>query len=194
MLGASAATGDIILVEMRRYYITDRKGAGGLRELLAVIGDQVEDGVEMIQIREKDLAARQLFEFTLAVLEVRGKRSTRILVNTRADVALAAGADGVHLPAAAPRQVPEGLLVGRSCHTLEEVRQSGADFVTFGPVFESPGKGRPTGLDGLAAACQLGVPVYALGGVDWENAGACIAAGAFGIAGIRLFQDPDAEK
>ena len=178
---------------MKRYYVTDRKAAGGFRELLEIIADQVADGVDMIQIREKDLAVRQLFEFTLAVLEVRAKRRTKILVNTRADVALAAGADGVHLPAAAPREAPKGLLVGRSCHTLDEIRAANADFVTFGPVFHSPGKGAPVGLEALAEACQVHIPVYALGGVNWENADSCIAAGATGIAGIRLFQEPDAE-
>jgi len=178
---------------VKRYYITDRKMAGGFRELLEIIADQVADGVDMIQIREKDLTARQLFEFTLAVLEVRAKRPAKILINTRADVALAAGADGVHLPAAAPRETPPGLLVGRSCHTLAEVRAAAADFVTFGPVFASPAKGQPVGLDALAEACRTGVPVYALGGVSWDNAAACVKAGAAGIAGIRLFQAPDAE-
>jgi thiamine-phosphate pyrophosphorylase len=179
---------------VKRYYVTDRKMAGGFRELLEIIADQVADGVDMIQIREKDLTARQLFEFTLAVLEVRGKRATKILINTRADVALAAGADGVHLPAAAPRETPPGLLVGRSCHTVEEIREAGADFVTFGPVFASPGKGEPVGLEALAQACHSGVPVYALGGVNWDNAEACLRAGAVGIAGIRLFQAPDADE
>ena len=178
---------------MKRYYVTDRKMAGGFQKLLEIIADQVADGVDMIQIREKDLTARQLFEFTLAVLEVRAKRAAKILINTRADVALAAGADGVHLPAAAPRETPPGLLVARSCHSVEEVRAAGADFVTFGPVFESPGKGKPVGLEALAEACRAGVPVYALGGVNWDNAEACVKAGAAGIAGIRLFQAPDAE-
>lgn len=180
---------------MKRYYITDRKSLGGFRPLLEVIRDQMHLGVDYIQIREKDVPARQLFEFTLAVLEVRGaeipnRNAAKILVNTRADVARAVGADGVHLPAAAPCQTLTGLLVARSCHTLEEVRSAKADLVTFGPVFESPGKGAPVGLDALREACKANVPVFALGGVDWENAAECMAAGAAGIAGIRLFQDP----
>jgi thiamine-phosphate pyrophosphorylase len=142
-----------------------------------------------VQIREKDLSARQLFELTQKVLVIRGTRSTKILVNSRADVALAAGADGVHLPAAAPQQTLPGLLVGRSCHTVEEVLSSRADLVTFGPTFDSPGKGYPTGLDALREACQSRIPVYALGGITWNNAGRCIEAGAAGIAGIRLFQE-----
>jgi len=175
---------------MKKYYITDRKSAGGFRALLEIIRDQFSLGVDMVQIREKDLPVRELFEFTLAVLETRGVIPTKILVNARADVALAAGADGVHLPARAPREAPQGLLVGRSCHTLEEVRTAQADFVTFSPVFDSPGKGASIGLDALRAACKVGPPVYALGGVTWENAESCVQAGAVGISGIRLFQDP----
>jgi thiamine-phosphate pyrophosphorylase len=178
---------------VKRYYVTERKMAGGFQKLLEIIADQLADGVDMIQVREKDLTARQLFEFTLAVLEVRANRAAKIFVNTRADVALAAGADGVHLPAAAPRETPPGLLMARSCHTLDEVRLAGADFVTFGPVFATPGKGGPVGLEALAEACRCGVPVYALGGVNWDNAEACVKAGAAGIAGIRLFQAPDAD-
>ncbi len=180
---------------MKHYYITDRKSAGGFRPLLEIIRDQMQFGVEYIQIREKDLPARQLFEFTLAVLEarqtVRGALSTKILINTRADVALAAGADGVHLPASAPQQVLQDLLVGRSCHTIAEIKRANADFVTFGPVFASPGKGAPLGLGALREACQFGVPVLALGGVDWDNEDACIKAGAAGVAGIRMFQNPE---
>ncbi|MBV9301123.1 MAG: thiamine phosphate synthase [Acidobacteriaceae bacterium] len=180
---------------MKRYYITDRKAVGGFRPLLEIIRDQMHLGVDFIQIREKDITARELFEFTLAVLEVRDNElrkrlPIKILVNSRADVALATGADGVHLPANAPGQTLPGLVVFRSCHTLEEVKRSKADFITFGPVFETPGKGDAVGLEGLRAACRLGKPVYALGGVNWDNAAECLHAGAEGIAGIRLFQDP----
>ncbi len=174
---------------MKRYYITDRHAAGGFQQLFEIIRDQISDGVDMIQIREKDLSIRELFEFTLAVLEARGSKPTKVLVNTRADVALAVKADGVHLPADAPREVPAGLLVGRSCHTIEEVRTCGADFAVFGPVFETPGKGQPVGLDALRDAAGTGVPLYALGGVTWENAAACLKAGAVGVAGIRMFQE-----
>jgi len=180
---------------MKRYYITDRKSVGGFRPLLEVIRDQMHFGVDFIQIREKDLTARELFEFTLAVIEVRDNEMrkrlpVKIFVNSRADLALATSADGVHLPSDAPQQTLPGLLVFRSCHTLDEVRSSKADFVTFGPVFVTGGKSAPVGLDTLKAACQLGKPVYALGGVNWENAADCMSAGAEGIAGIRLFQDP----
>jgi thiamine-phosphate pyrophosphorylase len=182
---------------VKRYYITDRKAVGGFRPLLDVIRDQMQLGVDFIQIREKDLAARELFNFTLAVLEARAQEVNihahpKIFINTRADVAKAAGADGVHLPAAAPTQTLPGLLIGRSCHTIEEVQSTQADLVTFGPVFPSPGKGPATGLDLLSAACRAAnKSVFALGGITWENAAACMQAGATGIAGIRLFQQPD---
>lgn len=178
---------------MNRYYITDRKAAGGTEKLLRIIDRQFESGIEFLQIREKDLSGRELFELTRAIVALRGTRSTKILVNTRADVALAAAADGVHLPAAAPGETLPGLLVGRSCHTVQEVLSSRADLVTFGPVFESPGKGSPTGLDALRHACRSHVAVYALGGITWKNAPECIEAGAAGIAGIRLFQQMDSD-
>jgi thiamine-phosphate pyrophosphorylase len=181
---------------MKRYYITDRKALGGFRPLLDVIRDQMHLGVDLIQIREKDLSARELFEFTLAVLEVRANQAAAharpmILVNTRADVARVTGADGVHLPASAPRETLPGLFVARSCHTLEEVKTSNSDLVTFGPIFDSPGKGPAVGLTALADACRLRSGVYALGGVNWENAADCMHAGVEGIAGIRLFQAPE---
>ena len=180
---------------MKRYYITDRKTAGGFRPLLEVIRDQMHLGVEYIQIRERDVPARELFEFTLTVLELRNEMrkhaTTKILVNSRADVALATGADGVHLPANSPLPTLPGLIVARSCHTLEEVKAAHVDLIAFGPVFDTPGKGPPLGLEQLRKACKLGKPVYALGGVNWENAAACLEAGAEGIAGIRLFQDPE---
>lgn len=180
---------------MKRYYITDRKSVGGFRALLEVIRDQMHLGVEYIQIREKDISGRELFEFTLAVLESRAGDKhpvpTKILINSRADIALATGADGVHLPANAPMQILPGLIVARSCHTLQEVSDAKADFITFGPVFDSPAKGTPTGLALLRQACTSGRKVYALGGVNWENAADCLKVGAEGIAGIRLFQDPE---
>ena len=181
---------------MKRYYITDRKAAGGFRPLLEIIRDQMHLGVDFVQIREKDISARELFEFTLAVLEVREAETrkplpTKILLNARSDVAQVTGADGVHLPANAPEERLPGLLVARSCHTVEEVRRASADFVTFGPVFETPGKGAAKGTKALREACQLGVPVFALGGVNWDNAAECLEAGATGVAGIRLFQDPE---
>jgi thiamine-phosphate pyrophosphorylase len=119
-----------------------------------------------------------------------------VVVNDRADVALAAGAHGVHLrsrpirPREWRRILPAGFLIGVSCHTIDDIRKAdGADYVYFSPIFESPGHGAPAGLEALRDAVRsAGVPVIALGGITWQTAGLCIEAGAAGIAGIRLFR------
>ena len=171
---------------MKRYCITDS---------LEVARCASEKGASMIQIRAKDLPARALAELVRAVRTV---AACPILVNTRTDVALACGAQGVHLPAdsVAPgtirRITPSGFLIGVSCHTIAELHaaeKEGADFAVFGPIFLSPTKSvSPLGLDALRhAASAVRLPVYALGGITRENEAACIAAGAAGIAGISFF-------
>jgi thiamine-phosphate pyrophosphorylase len=186
---------------MLRYYITDRHSAGGIGPLLGYIERAIADGVDQIQIREKDLAARELLLLTRRVVELGAGQPTRILVNSRADIALAAGAHGVHLSAdsISPRCLrsiaPPGFLVGISTHERWEIlaaQEGGADFAVFGPVF-SPGSKisylPKTGPEGLRAAVQgLTIPVFALGGITPENADLCIQAGAVGVAGISLFQ------
>ena len=127
-----------------------------------------------------------------------------MIVNGRADIALAAGAVGVHLPsngvspAALRHRFGEGLLIGCSTHSLEEAQCAqarGADYVTFGPVFATPSKaayGPPPGLEGLRQACQIGIPVIALGGIGAKDVAAIAAVGAYGVAGIRAFHDAGA--
>jgi thiamine-phosphate pyrophosphorylase len=180
---------------LRRYYITDRK-SGGER-----IAENLAGGVDMIQIREKDLPARELAALVRRVLSLPNPKHTRILVNERTDIALATGAHGVHLPsdAISPRRlravVPPGFLIGVSTHTLEEVieaERSGASFAVFGPVFTPISKMShlpPRGIDELARVCaRVRIPVFALGGITVENAPLCESAGAAGVAGITLFQ------
>jgi len=172
---------------VNRYCITDS---------LEVAERAARDAVEMIQIRAKQLSARDLSGLVEAVLRV--AQSSRILVNTRTDVALACGAHGVHLPAGSMaastirRIAPTGFLIGVSCHTIEELRASereGADFAVYGPVFPSSTKSlAPIGIQAFQeAAASVRLPVYALGGVTAENAPRCIQAGAAGVAGISLF-------
>lgn len=185
---------------MIRCYVTDRHTLRG-ETLLEAIARNLRAGPDWIQIREKDLPARALFGVVEAALALSNPRGARILVSTRADVALAAGAHGLHLPAGAPAPrrfrslVPAGFLIGVSCHTLEELlaaESEGADYALFGPVFRPLSKESPLapcGLDGLRRAARaVRIPVLALGGVTGANAAACIQAGAAGVAGISMFQ------
>jgi thiamine-phosphate pyrophosphorylase len=200
-------------------YVTDRLSLdvapGERREsaLLQRIENAAGAGVDWIQIREKDLPARELLDLTRTAIRVCGNlsanRAGRILVNDRADVAWAAGAAGVHLgerslPISALVNVRSGpartdFLVGASCHSLGAALRAageGADYLFFGPIFATPSKagfGPPQGLAKLAEICRaVSIPVIAIGGITLENAAACAAAGAAGIAAIRLFQGKSA--
>ncbi|MGH9476233.1 MAG: thiamine phosphate synthase [Terriglobales bacterium] len=184
------------LAPPRLYCISDGSGWHGFERLLAA----AQAGAEAIQIREKQMTAAALLVFCSKLRAALPE--TKLLVNGRLDVALAAGLDGLHcpangLPARRLRAVtPPGFLIATSCHTVEEVASAEeADFCTFGPVFTTPSKatwGPPLGLEALRAAAAVGRPVLALGGITVENASACIAHGAYGIAAIRLFSDPAA--
>jgi thiamine-phosphate pyrophosphorylase len=167
--------------------------------LLDAIARNLVAGVTWIQIREKDLSARALFQLVDAARKLPNPHATKIIVNTRADVALAAGAAGVHLPSGSPPARfwrRPGFLVGVSCHSVDDVQQAeaeGADYVVFGPVCPPRSKtalGEPRGLEGLrCAAAAVKIPVLALGGVTRDNSDACVSAGAAGIAGITIFQE-----
>jgi thiamine-phosphate pyrophosphorylase len=182
-----------------RYYITDRSQIGGsIAALMETIARNLTAGVEMIQLRERDLPARELLALTQAVLRLSNPGGTKVLVNDRSDVAMVAGAAGVHLrggsvEAARIRAIaPADLVIGVSCHTVEEVARAegeGASFAVLAPIYTTVGKGPPLGLGPLAeAARSVRIPVLALGGVTAARTQECLDAGAAGIAGISLFQ------
>jgi len=175
---------------MIRYYVTDRHQC----DVVSVAGRAVRDGIDMIQIREKDLPARDLFDLVCRIRDVAAGTKTRILVNDRLDIALAAAIDGVHLPGnglPAARVRPFVKLLGVSTHSVKEAieaEQAQADFILFGPVFDSPGKSA-VGLEALKEVVSaVRIPVLAIGGITRANSSDVVKAGAKGIAGIRLFQ------
>lgn len=181
--------------------ISDGRAAmAGVEPLLRWLRDLGNAGVDAVQLREKELSDRKLFALARQARAVL-PRSTHLLINARADVALAAGAQGVHLPsrgvpaAALRARFGDRLLLGVSTHHLDEVRaarDAGADYVVFGPVYPTPSKPDLLdlpGLEGLRRASEVGVPVLALGGVDVHRLQEVAEAGAAGIAGIRCFQD-----
>jgi thiamine-phosphate diphosphorylase len=193
--------------------VTDRRrlspGADAMDRVVELAGAASLAGIDLVQIRERDLDARALTALvTRCVSAVRGT-STKILVNDRADVALAAGAHGVHLRAdsigatAARGLVGEHGMIGRSIHAAEEadlvVRAGGADYLIFGSMHQTPSKASGHSVatfDDLHAACRAaaGIPVLAIGGMTVERAAAVARAGAAGIAGIGLFVPPASQS
>jgi thiamine-phosphate pyrophosphorylase len=204
------------------YYITDRKQLPGDKtekrhRLLEKISEAARAGIDYIQLREKDLPSRELESLAQSAAKAIQGTRTRLLINSRSDIAIACGADGVHLTsndisAGDVRSLwmnarPSSPLIAVSCHTVAELRMAesqGANFAVLAPIF---GKGAEPGigLGVLAEACgrvrqpehtesapnPSRFPVLALGGVNLQNARACLAAGPAGIAGIRIFQESD---
>lgn len=172
--------------------------------ILKLVGAAVTARVSLIQLREKLLTTRVLFELTVQAAQLTRGSQTRLLVNDRADVARAAGADGVHLtalslPASIVRRAfgPD-FLIGVSTHSLNEaaIARDGADFAVWGPIFATESKssyGQPQGIAKLAEVVRdlAPFPILALGGINLENAALCFKAGARGIAGISLFNDQE---
>ncbi len=171
-----------------------------------------QQGIDLIQLREKDLPTAALATLARNILQAIEGTPTRLLINSRADVALATGAHGVHLTSApgelTPTQVRQlyaqttagSPQITISCHTLADVERARSEqpiAILFAPVFEKSIAGQlvihGSGLDRLREACRAAapVPIYALGGVTSENSAQCLKAGAAGIAGIRLFHTPD---
>lgn len=172
------------------------------QQILDIIAVAVEEKVSMIQIREKRLHARLLGDLTEAVVALTRDSSTKVLVNDRIDIAMASGADGVHLtgrsiPAIVVRKlVPDNFLVGVSAHSQAEVEtavRDEADFVVLGPIFDTPGKGEPLGLERFGEICRSvhPFPVLGLGGVGVSNITEVLSASANGLAAIRAMNDEE---
>jgi thiamine-phosphate pyrophosphorylase len=161
-------------------------------------------GPVIFQLREKGLAASSLYDIACRLRGVLDTSKSLLMVNERADIAQASGADGIHLPEdSCPlpgiRKAFPGLIAGRSVHSLGaavEAEKSGAGYLLFGPVFATPSKerfGPPKGLDELAEVCRaVSIPVYAVGGITPERSLACIEQGAWGIAALGPFLDVEA--
>ncbi len=182
--------------DFRLYLVTDRRRARE-SDLPAAVERALEGGVRGVQLREKDLSGRELYGLAVVLRALTSRYGARLLVNDRVDVALAAGADGVHLgvasipPAEARRLLGPGALIGCSAHDLRELaaaEEGGADFATFGPVYATPSKasfGPPVGVEAFRRACEAArIPLFALGGVGAGNAREVLAAGAWGIGAI----------
>lgn len=183
------------------YYVTDRSQLHGY-SLFDRIRRAVRLGIDFVQIREKDLGDRDLYELVRKAVEAVRRSRCRILVNGRADIALAAGAHGVHLPATGLKipdikpWLPKGFLVGVSTHSAREAMQAataGADYVLLGPIYPTESKlryGPPMGLARFRLACRsIPIPTFGLGGIRPEFVSQVLAAGASGVAGISLFQN-----
>ena len=165
---------------------------------MAYVARWIGEGVELVQIRERELTARDLAELTRQVLRIPNPHGTKILINDRADVATACGAHGVHLRdgSVAPEVFsrPE-FLVTVACHSIDDaVRTAGADYVLLAPIFAPLSKEdqRPAlGTEAIREFTRRSLtPVLALGGITNENVAACLEAGAAGIAGISFFETP----
>jgi thiamine-phosphate pyrophosphorylase len=189
--------------DFRLYLITDRFGCAG-RPLVKVVEEALKGGVKGVQLREKDLPSLDMYELAVEMRRLTRLYGAKMLVNDRIDIAMAVGADGVHLgersvsPVVARKLLGEKGLIGVSCHGVEAAVaawKGGADFITLGPVYLTPSKaeyGEPLGLSPLAEAAHLvEIPVFAIGGIKPMNVSEPLSAGARGIALISAILSAD---
>jgi len=200
--GEARLRGSAASARQARHFVTDRRRFDlSTGDLVVRAANAVRAGVDVIQVRERDLPDRELAALVRAVVDVTAGTTTRVVVNDRADIAIVAGAAGVHLrgdsaPASRVRTMtPDGFVIGRSVHSPEDVdaavADGGCDYLLFGTVFLSEGKapGHPVaGLDALRDACARSpVPVIAIGGMNERRAAGVRDAGAAGFAAVGLF-------
>jgi thiamine-phosphate pyrophosphorylase len=190
-------------VDFSLYLITDRRQTRG-RPLVSVIEDALRGGVRAVQIREKDLPPDEAYVLAAELRKITSTYGARLFINELVDLASDIDADGVHLPEnglsveKARKIIGQERLIGVSCHSLNAARaaeKSGADFITFGPVFPTPSKavyGNPVGLEPLTETARiLDIPVFGLGGINASNAHQVMAAGVHGIALISAIMAAD---
>jgi thiamine-phosphate pyrophosphorylase len=195
------------MIDLSLYLVTDRKATSG-RPLLEVLEECLNAGVRTVQLREKDLSGRELCALASELRTLTRRYRARLLINDRIDIALAVDADGVHLPSdsfppmEARRLLGAGRLIGVSTHSLDQAKSAekeGADFIVFGPVFDTPSKrdyGLPLGIDALAKAVDsVGIPVFAIGGIGADAVPKLREAGARGVAVISaILSSPNPGK
>src|SRR3989338_5300766 len=176
-------------IRFKVYLITDRTFCK--KSFLEVIESACKAGIKAIQLREKDLPAKELLELALKVRKITAKYKTKLFINDRIDIAKIVNADGVQLtenslPINIVKRIAPELIIGVSRHTLEsciEAEKSGANFIVYGSVFKSKKGFEAQGLDKLRLICsKIKIPVFAVGGVNSENAKSCIDNGVFGVA------------
>ena len=182
-------------VDFRLYLITDRKIYTDKNSFINAIEDALRGGVKAVQLREKDLNTRELLELACKMRELTKKYHAKLFINDRVDIALAVDADGVHIgqksiPAHAVKKiVQDKLIIGVSTHNLNEAleaERSGADFITLGPIYETPSKlkyGKPIGVDTLKKVkLEVSLPVFGIGGIKLDKVREIMETGADGIA------------
>jgi thiamine-phosphate pyrophosphorylase len=165
------------------YLVTDRRLTGGGEGLIRAVGGALEGGIKGVQLREKDLAGGELLELAQRLRELTASYGAKLLINDRVDVALSAGGEA--------RKLMKEALIGVSTHSLKEALEAetgGADFITLGPVYQTPSKkeyGEPIGLGPLKEVTRaLSIPVFAIGGIKKDLIKEVLSSGAFGAAVI----------
>lgn len=184
------------MIDFKLYLVGDRNQCAG-RSLSDAVLQAARAGVRAFQVREKDLSSRDLYGLAVEIRDKLAPFPCSVLINDRSDIALAAGLGGVHLPESGMTAdivrdiLPVGSSIGVSTHSLASARRAaylGADFITFGPIFETPSKasyGAPLGIEALREVCvDVNIPVFALGGVKPQNTQPCMDAGAHGVGVI----------
>ncbi len=195
-------------IDFKLYLITDRKLFSDSGSFFSALEGALKAGVRAVQLREKDFPTRKLLTMAYGMRELTSEYRAKLFINDRTDIALCAGADGIHLgqesmPVYAARKIAgDGFIIGVSTHSLKEAQlaeKEGADFITFGPLYPTSSKlkyGEPVGLEALnKVKGEIGIPVFGIGGIKPDKIGAVMKSGAHGIAVISgILGDNDTRK